>query len=371
MKKITSLLLLITVILVVSSGHLSAQTVYQKPVLQNKNSWSLIMIPDPQNYVKWGRNQPMLDLMTAWIEENIDSLNIKMVVCVGDLVQNNEKITNDYDGNQTTQKQWESVSKSFSRLDGKVPYIAATGNHDYSVDRTGKRSSRYREFFSPDRNHLIQKYLVQNTRNEEGQPTLENSALELKGLHGKDYLFMTVEYGPRDTVIDWAKRIAALDQYKNHRIVLTTHNYLDAKDAHTTGEINWLLWEPYNINNMIQKSKAIKMPMANNGKQIWEKLVQPASNIEMVLCGHISGEGYRNDKNARGKSVHQILFDAQSMGGGHRSGNGGDGWLRILEFLPDNSIHVKTFSPFFGISPSTQQMAWKNDVRNDFVIKFD
>src|SRR5690606_39442080 len=73
------------------------QTVSNKPQLENKESWSMIMIPDIQNYVKWGRNQPILELMTAWIEANIDTLNIRMVVCVGDLVQNNEKITNDYE----------------------------------------------------------------------------------------------------------------------------------------------------------------------------------------------------------------------------------------------------------------------------------
>ncbi len=345
---------------------------YEKPRLEQKGSWSLIMVPDIQNYVKWGRNQPLLDLITAWIEDNIDTLNIKMVVCVGDLVHNNEKINRDYDGDQTTQRQWEAVSKAFARLDHKVPYIAATGNHDYSVDRQGKRSSRYAEFFSIDRNYLNQKYLVQNTRNEEGTPTIENAAYELKGLHGKDYLFMNLEYGPRDSVLTWAKKIAALEQYRDHRVVMITHNYLNNKDKHTTGEIKWLFWEPYNINNMIQKAPHVKMPLANNGRQIWEKLVQPSTNIEMVLCGHISGEGYRLDRNSAGKSVHQVLFDAQSLGGGGRSGNGGDGWIRILEFFPDGkTVKVKTFSPLFGVSPTTQQYAWKKDERNEFTIRFD
>lgn len=349
-----------------------SQEQYEKPVLEHKDSWSIIMIPDIQNYVKWGRNQPILDLMMAWIEENIDTLNIKMVVCVGDLVQNNEKITSDYDGNQTTQSQWEAASRAFGRLDGKVPYIAATGNHDYSVDRSGNRSSRFSEFFTADRNYLNSKTLVQNSRNEQGKPTLENSGYELKSLNGKDYLFMTVEYGPRDTVITWARKIAALDQYKNHRIVLVTHNYLSDKDKHTSGEIKWIFWEPYNINNEIQKAPHVKLPKANNGQEIWEKLVKPSSNIELVLSGHISGEGYRMDKNQSNKSVHQILFNAQSMGGGTRSGNGGDGWLRIMEFLPDgNTVKVQTFSPLFAISPTTRQHAWKKDARNEFDIQFD
>jgi hypothetical protein len=366
------LLLSFTLIFLLIANNSFAQEKFQKPSLENKDSWSLIMIPDVQNYVKWGRNQPILDLIMAWVEENLDTLNVKMVVCVGDLVENNEKIVTDYSGNQTTQKQWEAVSRAFSKLDGKVPYIAATGNHDYSIDRNGNRTSRYNEFFSADKNFLNQKTLVQNTRNEQGIPTMENAALELKGLNGKDYLFMTVEYGPRDTVLTWAKKVAELEQYKNHRIILTTHNYLSTNDKRTSGEINWLFWEPYNINNMIQKSPRIPLPNANNGEQIWEKLVQPSSNIEMVLCGHISGEGYRSDKNKAGKSVHQILFDAQSMGGGHRDGNGGDGWIRILEFFPDGqTVKVKTFSPLFGISPTSQHEAWKKDVRNEYTIHFD
>lgn len=355
-----------------ATGTCLSQENYRKPALEKKGSWSVVMIPDVQNYMKWSRNQPLLDLMMAWIEDNIDTLNIKMVVCVGDLVENNEKITNDYDGDQTTRQQWERVSQAFARLNGKVPYIAATGNHDYSIDRQGNRSSLYSEYFRSENNYLNQKFLVQNTRNEQGRPTLENAAYELKNLNGKDYLFMNIEYGPRDTVLAWARHVASLEQYKNHRVLLITHNYLSAKDERTRGDIQWLLWEPYNINNMIQKSAHIHLPHANNGQQIWEKLVEPASNIELVLCGHISGEGYRKDKNAAGKTVHQLLFDAQSMGGGHRDGNGGDGWIRILEFFPDGkTVKVKTYSPLFGISPSTRKLAWKTDERNEFTFQFN
>lgn len=368
MKKPLFLIILFVFIVMIGIG----QSNLQNQGRENDGSWTVVMIPDIQNYVKWNRNQPILDLMMAWIEDNIDTLNIKMVVCVGDLVNNNEKIINDYDGNQTTIQQWQAASKAFARLNGKVPYIAATGNHDYSIDSKGTRTSLYNNFFNTEVNYLNQKYLAQNTRDEQGMPTLANSALELKDVNGKDYLFMTVEYGPRDTVLSWAKNVAAMQQYKDHRIVLVTHNFLSKKDEHTVGEIKWLYWEPYNVDNMIQKGPRINLPFANNGVQIWEKLVQPASNIEMVLCGHISGEGYRIDKNSVGKDVHQILFDAQSEGGGGRNGNGGDGWIRILKFFPDNkTVSIKTFSPLFAASPSTTHLAWKTDARNEYVIKFN
>lgn len=369
MKKMLQLLLVLWTV----AGHaVFAQETYRKPKLEEKGSWSLIMIPDVQNYVKWGRNQAVLDLMTAWVEENIDTLNIKMVMCAGDLVEQNDIINRGEDGDQSAQRQWETVARAFARLDGKVPYITATGNHDYSIDQKGARRSRFNEFFPIDKNPLNRQLIRQNSTDEVGTPTLENSAYEIKALNGKDYLFMTMEFGPRDTVLTWAKRVADMEQYKHHRIVLLTHAYLNAKDERTSGEVKWFVYKPYAVDNKIEKSPMIKLPYANNGKQIWEKLVQPASNIELVLCGHISGEGYRSDKNITGKSVHQMLFDAQSMGGGHRNGNGGDGWLRILEFFPDSkTVKVKTFSPYFALSPTTQQFAWKKGERDEFIMTFD
>ena len=371
MKKILQIVLFIVSMAASILSSAFGQTSYSKPVLENQESWSMVMIPDIQNYVKWGRNQPILELMTAWIEENIDTLNIRMVVCVGDLVQNNEKITRDYDGNQSTQRQWEVASGAFKRLNGKVPYIAATGNHDYSVDRQGNRTSRYNEFFKVDDNFLNTKYLVQNSRDEQQQQTLANSAYEIKGLSGRDYLFMAMEFAPRDTVVSWAKKVAAMEEYKNHRIVLVTHSYLTPKDELGAGQSKWLLWEPYQVEGKILKSTVV-LPDANNGQQIWDKFVKGANNVDIVLSGHFSGEGYKKGTNDQGTAVHQILFDAQAMGGGGRSGNGGDGWLRILEFFPDDkTVKVRTFSPLFGASPTTQEHAWKKDVRNEFTIELD
>jgi hypothetical protein len=341
--------------------------------LEHKASWSVILLPDVQNYTKWNRNQPILDLMMAWIEDNIDTLNIKMVLCTGDLVEQNDLIIPAHNGDQSAQRQWEFIAKSFSRLNGKIPYINAVGNHDFTIDSTLKRNTRFDEFFKIDDNWLNKKALVQNGTNESGLQSLQNSVYEIKAINGgKDYLFMTVEYAPRDTVLCWAKKISNLKQYKNHRIVLLTHAYLTPDDKYWDKEARWIIYQPYIINNKTLKSERYLLPFSNNGRQVWEKLVKPASNIEMILSGHISGEGYRIDKNDSGRTVHQMLFDMQGEGGGHIEGNGGDGWLRILEFFPDNTtVKVSTFSPLFGSSPSTRFLAWKKDSRNEFEMKFD
>src|SRR5690625_7843289 len=68
---------------------------YQKPKLENEESLTMVIIPDPQSYVKFGRNQGIFDLMTAWIEEQIEPMNIGMVLCTGDLVEQNNILKGD------------------------------------------------------------------------------------------------------------------------------------------------------------------------------------------------------------------------------------------------------------------------------------
>lgn len=365
-KKISTLL--IVSFAVVISGF--SQNKYQSPALDNPESWSVIFIPDIQNYVKFGRNQAILHLMMTWIEDNIDSLNIKMVLCPGDLVEQNDRINRGVSGDQSSLRQWQCAARSFGILDGKVPYIAATGNHDYTYDIEGNKKSHYNEYFTIDKNFLNRNIICQNTLNSEGDESLENAAFEIITHQGDKYLFMTIEFAPRDTVVSWAQNVAQLEQYKDHRIVLLTHAYLNAKSKRTSGDTKVTCYNPYLVDGDITKRKQLLMD-ANNGEDLWKKLIKPSSNIELVLCGHISGEGFRQDKNHIGKTVNQMLFDAQSKGGGHY-GNGGDGWLRILEFYPDKrTVKVKTFSPLFAISPSTWHLAWDKSSANEFIFQFD
>lgn len=335
---------------------------YQKPRLSDPDSWSLILLPDVQSYVKFGRNQPVLDLMMSWIVENIDTLNIDMVMATGDLVEDNQIIaTNARTMNQPAKSQWEAVSRSFSKLDGKVPYITCTGNHDYSYKDNRKWNSQFNLYFPVEKNFQNQKMLKHAAPNTEGIPTLENAIYEFIDPYGQYYLFISLEFAPRNTVVEWAKKIVEKKEYQDHRVILLTHSYINSASMH-------IAKEGYPID-----------PMENNyGENVWKKLVQPSTNIEMVICGHIASPndftrhvGYRTDKNDGNKTVHQMLFNAQALGGGWH-GNGGDGWLRILEFLPDRkTVKVKTFSPLFAISPTTQQFAWETAAYNEFTFVFD
>ena len=353
------------------SLSLKAQQYASAVQLDHPDSWSMILVPDVQNYVKYYQNQPILDVMNQWISANVDALQIKMVLCVGDLVEQDQVILPGHDGNVPSKEQWEFVSKSFGILNHKVPYIVATGNHDYTIDRGGNRTSQYDDYFAIDQNYLNRKHLVQYGWDASNQPTLSNAMYEFKDLHGQDYLVVNLEYAPSDQTIEWTNAILNFEEYAKHKVIVLTHAYLNRTNQRLNGEEKWIIFEPYIKEKKQLKSDRIVLPNANNGEQIWEKLIYPNKQVELVLSGHIAGTGYRKDTNKEGHTVHQMLFDMQAEGGGHY-GNGGDGLVRILEFYPDGkTIKVKTFSPLFALSPKTAFLAHKKDSENEYSITLD
>ena len=57
-----------------------------RPTLEEEGSFSMILIPDPQSQIKFAANQPLFELMTAWVAQNIDRLRIRAALFTGDTV---------------------------------------------------------------------------------------------------------------------------------------------------------------------------------------------------------------------------------------------------------------------------------------------
>lgn len=372
MKKIFSLISLLALAGVAfAQGPKGEPQIPVYPTLEDENSFSMILVPDPQSYTKFAANQPLFDLQTAWIAQNIDRLNIKAALFTGDMVEQSGKqisapLPNPYNGDQTGRQQWEAVSRALSRLDNRLPYVVAQGNHDIGHITATDRHTIMPEIIHPERNILFEKHLVATCENWQGIHTMENSAYEFKDKAWGDLLVITFEFAPRDEVIAWAKELTESEQYKNHKVIILTHSWLDtdgtrrAKEGYTLRPCNW--------------------PEA-----VWQKLVYPSKNICMVLCGHTGDDpdikvgdvkgtnyqpttSYRVDKAADGRDIPQMMFNSQ-QGDGDWNGNGGDCWLRILEFKPDGkTIGVRTFSPLFAISQLTQNLAWRTAEYDQFEI---
>ena len=372
MKKIFSLISLLALAGVAfAQGPKGEPQIPVYPTLEDENSFSMILVPDPQSYTKFAANQPLFDLQTAWIAQNIDRLNIKAALFTGDMVEQSGKqisapLPNPYNGDQTGRQQWEAVSRALSRLDNRLPYVVAQGNHDIGHITATDRHTIMPEFIRPERNILFEKHLVATCENWQGVHTMENSAYEFEDKAWGDLLVITFEFAPRDEAIEWAKKLTTSEQYKNHKVIILVHSWLDtdgtrrAKEGYTLRPCNW--------------------PEA-----VWQKLVYPSKNICMVLCGHTGDDpdikvgdvkgtnyqpttSYRVDKAADGRDIPQMMFNSQ-QGDGDWNGNGGDCWLRILEFKPDGkTISVRTFSPMFAISRLTQHLAWRTAEYDQFDI---
>ncbi len=341
------------------SAAVNAQDRADRQSLDDPESFSVIVMGDPQGYVKYDINQPLFELTTCWIADNIDQLNIKAVLCTGDMVEQNENICmNRKMLNQTSEEMWESASRSMARLDNKVPYFISGGNHDYGLRSSEDGRTHLPDYFPFKRNSMWRNIIVSDFPNREGRVSIENSAYELEVPNWGKLLIVTTEFAPRDEVLEWAKGVISDEKYKDDKVIFMAHSFLTEREAKRTDN------EPY------------KITPHNWGQQVWDKLVYPLPNIDLVVCGHYGKPGdfensvaYREDKNAAGNIVHQMMFNVQTLGGGWE-GNGGDGWVRILEFLPDgHSIHVKTYSPLFGISPTTRQFAHRTGKCDDFMIE--
>ena len=242
------------------------------PQLQDEKSFSMILVPDPQSYVKFAANQPLFELQTAWIAQNIDRLNIKAALFTGDMVEQNGKlisagIPNENNGDQTGRQQWEAVSRALARLDNRIPYIVAQGNHDIGHITATDRHTVAPQYIYPERNIKFEKALVATCPNWQGVHTMENSAYEIQDKEGGKLLIVTVEFAPRDEAIEWAKELTASKRFENHRVILLVHSWLNnrgeriAKEGYTLTPCNW-------------------------AEAVWQKLVYPSKNISLVLCGH-------------------------------------------------------------------------------------
>ena len=330
---------------------------YEPPRLYNPESWSLIIVPDTQTYIQKNVNHGILHLMFSWIAFNKDHLNIQQVLFTGDLVNNNDR-PKPMPGHIElfANEQWQAFSDLMRLLDGQVPYVLATGNHDYDYGRRNDpTNSHFSRYFPIDRNPLTRRQLRECYMDKNHETSLDNAVYEFTAPapDGRKFLVISLRFLPEDEHLEWAKSIVDDPKYADHFVILLTHYYL------------------YRDGSLKERDSA----GGNAGLAIYQKLVYPSKNIRMVVCGHCAqpdvweaGVQFVMAENSAGKSVAQIMFNTQAIGGGY-AGSGGDGWLRWLEFLPDRkTVRVRTFSPFFAVSPSTRHLAWRTEPFNEFTF---
>ena len=286
----------------VTSGDVSFDMRLGATRPDDTSPFTIVVLPDTQFY---SQSYPAtFDAQTQWILDHTASNNIKFVTHVGDIVQNAAS------GPDRNLLEWTRADAALDRLDGVVPYGVALGNHDYDVkDLHAGGATRYVEYFGSAR------YAGRSWYG--GSSPDQRNHYQLFGAAGRSFLHINVEFEAPDSALAWAQSV--IDAHPDLPVILATHAYVQGASGRST---------------------SVRNPGGNSGAAMWQELVRRNRQVFMVVNGHFPGEAIQTSLNDAGLPVFEMLSDYQSRT------NGGDGWMRLLEFRPaDNRIDVKTWSP--------------------------
>jgi hypothetical protein len=274
---------------------------------------SLVFLPDTQIYSAQYPEHFLAQM--RWVVAQRERFNIQAVLHVGDVVDDH------------LPEQWAAADAAVRVLEAAgVPYLLAIGNHDYeTIGDADRRATGFNATFPPSR-YQAQAWW-RGGFYEDGHS--ENAYYRFT-LGDTPALALSLEFGPRQAVIDWANDI--LDQHANHWAVLITHSYLYIDGTRVSpGDAH---------NPKIYPLGAT----ANDGDDLWAKLVSRHANLHWVQNGHhVDGNvAYRADPGQAGNTVHQVFANWQE------SPNGGDGWMQLVT-LSKQYARVQTFSPTLGL----------------------
>lgn len=286
-------------------------------------SFTIIGMPDTQRYTDGTGSPDIFMSQSQWIVDNTPNYNIVFVSHFGDCVQNGDNGGDD--------SEWLIVDTAISIIEDPVttgmlygmPYGLTVGNHDQSpFDDADGTTIFYNQYFGVDRFIGRDYYGGHYGSNNDNH-------FELFSAENMDFIVINLEFdlSPDSTVLNWADSV--LQTHSDRRAIINSHYIIGNGNPANFGYQGQIIYDSLKHN----------------------------SNLFLMLCGHIAGEGRRMDV-YQGDTVYSLLADYQARA------NGGNGYLRIMEFFPQtNEISVKTYSPWLDV--------WETDANSEFVLKYD
>lgn len=214
--------------------------------------------------------------MAQWIVDHITSNNIKLVTCVGDLIENADSL---------------SAVAEYAAVTPAVALIRASGvamgilpgNHDL------RQSSVFVSTFPQSAVSGFSWYVSATSD--------QCSYAQRFTAGGIEFINLSIKFGPTSggATLAWAAGVIAANP--TARVILSTHSYLEVSGTLTA-----------------------------EGTIIYSDLITPyASQIFLVLCGHRHGTYHRVDT-ISGYQIDSLLADYQD----ESATNGGDGYMRLI-----------------------------------------
>lgn len=271
--------------------------------------FTIPVFPDTQGEV--GSKPDMFYSQINWIIRHKDSLNIPIVLHVGDLVNFNNF------------NHFEVASKGFDLFDkADILYAIALGNHDGeavgfhsgsaapgNVNQNLRKTFKFNSYFPTSR------FSAQRGRFEEDKS--DNAYYTFKE-GNTNWIVISLEFCPRMGVINWAGDI--VKQYFNYNVIILTHYYLTRRGEIGNRNAGYGDFSP---------------------RDIYERLVKLYPNIRYVLSGHVMSSALKVDTGVSGNRIYQILQDYQGE-------DFGGGYLRLLNFdIDKGTISAEMYSPYY------------------------
>ena len=279
--------------------------------------FTVIALPDTQHYTDSPGREVIFNSQTTWAVNSQSVRNIVFLTHLGDLTENGGE---DFDDNE-----WIIVDTAMSILErtadpsDDLPFGVTPGNHD-----TIGGTMKFEEWFGVARFSGRSYY-----GGHYGSDNLNSYGLF--SASGLDFILIHIDSSdstPSAGALEWADGLLKADI--NRRGIVVTHRPLGS-----TG-------------NPASFSAA--------GQAIYDAL-KDNPNFFLMLGGHLNGEGQRQDT-FDGHTVYTLLSDYQGRS------NGGDGWLRIMEFQPaNNQIQVYTYTPYHD--------EFETDANSQFTLSYD
>jgi 3',5'-cyclic AMP phosphodiesterase CpdA len=280
--------------------------------LSDSDYFTIAVLPDTQYYSE--KYPAIFTLQTQWIADNAQAQHIVFVSQVGDLV-NNYQSGNDY--------QWKNAQQAMGIIrSAGIPYSVVPGNHDLNFE-AGDTSYYDKYFpyadFTSYNWYGDGQYPPKNGDPPPNYPANSNASnYETFSAQGENFVILNLACTP-DVLVNtglytWANNI--LHHYVDYKVIVVTHGYIDGNGNYTDSS-------------------------SVSGKEIWQNIVNPNSNVVAVICGHIHSSYHAAVTASHGNTIENLLFDSQS------DPNGGDGWLRLYKFYPKlNEVSAVTYSPY-------------------------
>ena len=317
----------------------------------NAKEYTIVLIPDTQNYTLNKKNIFHLKEQIQWIIDNKEKENIVLVSHVGDVIASNidsypynlhligfmcNKRSVDFIKNQNDS--WEKVafiSDLFNIED--LAFSISPGNHDYDCKNNKKSLKGFKNTFN-NKKIFKRKWFL-------GIDATEINTAQIFEINKQKFIHIGLEWQPSNKAIEFAQEIIKSNPEKP--VILTTHEYLINRDKAFPERC---------------KKSAIGCSWTsaqdNNGEELFQKLIKLNPQIFMVFSGHNQVEqGFLVSENLLGRKVIQITSDFSGDPGG------GNGWMTLIKLnLESSSITINNFSPTYkkSVSPGIDRSKENN-----------